>query len=523
MSVAKSCLPFSKSLLVTVAMLLVGSAVTAAAQDQEKQAAARAFNAAAELQNSGLYDRAIEKWQTFIAKYAKDERIDRGHFYLGICQLQTTKYDDAAKTFQTVVSKWPKFSQADVAQHYVGIAYYQKGHSAGEKPNADDLKKSVTAFQTLVQKFPNSGHSVDALYFQGDLLFKLSDLPGAEKAFATLIQKHPTSSRAARAYYDLGLIQQEQNKPADAAKTFETFLSKAEFKTHELAAEIRLRRALCLFDLQQLAPAVKEFQEIAKAKGPFQDFATLRLGQCQMQLQQYDEAAKSLANFSKSFPKSTYLAMAQLTAGRSYYQLGKYAEAANELQSVASSDDPVASEASYWLGRSQLEAEKPDDALKTLESAVGRFKEGEFASYLQLARIDALYEKPDRRAETAKLYQDFVKSHNDHPLASQAQYMAALSALGQQDFATAKTMSEAFLKNPNLSTDPLTADVLFIAGESYLLADKDHTDAGARGKQTATIDNWYRSFPNIRVRLDHICGSVGSWRSAGSIKTPSTT
>mgnify|MGYP000706471945 CR=1 FL=1 len=88
-----------------------------------------------------------------------------------------------------------------------------------------------------------------------------------------------------------------------------------------------------------------------------------------------------------------------------------------------------AAEAAYWLGRTLLKQKKPADAFALLDPAVGKFKTGEFAPYLVVARIDAMYEIPERRKETVALYGQFIGQHADHPLAPQARYMAALAAL----------------------------------------------------------------------------------------------
>jgi len=98
------------------------SAPPAAAQDDiaKKNAAVRDFNAAAALQNAGLYDRAAAKWADFIKKYPNDERLDRANYFLGICQLHAKKFAEAAASFQTVITKYPNFENADGAQYNLG-------------------------------------------------------------------------------------------------------------------------------------------------------------------------------------------------------------------------------------------------------------------------------------------------------------------------------------------------------------------------------------------------------------------
>ena len=85
--------------------------------------------------------------------------------------------------------------------------------------------------------------------------------------------------------------------------------------------------------------------------------------------------------------------------------------------------------------------------MKTLDAAIGRFGNDPFLSYLKFARIDALYEIPARRKETPALYEGFVREYPKHKLASQATYMAAFSAFGEQLYAKARELAEAYLSS----------------------------------------------------------------------------
>jgi outer membrane protein assembly factor BamD (BamD/ComL family) len=107
----------------------------AADDDARQRAVLRDFNAAAALQNAGLYDRAGEKWTTFISQYPSDGRLDRAYYYLGIAQLHSKKYTAAIATFQTLASKYPAFPNGEGVQYSLGMARYQ---AALESKNRTD-------------------------------------------------------------------------------------------------------------------------------------------------------------------------------------------------------------------------------------------------------------------------------------------------------------------------------------------------------------------------------------------------
>ena len=103
---------------------------------------------------SGLLTRSVTpfwlpKWTAFLQKYPSDSRLDRVHYYLGICQLHTKKYADAVKTFQTVLSKYPSFADADAAQYNLGMAYFQQ---AGASKKVEDLRSAADALGIVAHR-----------------------------------------------------------------------------------------------------------------------------------------------------------------------------------------------------------------------------------------------------------------------------------------------------------------------------------------------------------------------------------
>lgn len=266
----------------------------------------------------------------------------------------------------------------------------------------------------------------------------------AVAAYQNLIAKYPSSPRAARAYYDLGIAQQDLGKLDDSIKTFQMFLAKPEYATHELSSEIRLRGATCLYEQTR-----------------------------------YEDAAKLLTENPDWFKTSEYRIDAIKLAGHCYFMANKLVDAVRVLTPITSIDDPkkreVIAEAAYWLGRSQLNLNQPDQALTTLEAAISRFKDTAFLVSLQFVRIDALYEIASRRAETPALYESFAREHPTHALAPQAAYMAAFSAFGQRQYLKARELAEAYLAKPPGQLTVVVPDLKYIAAESFLLeaADKD--------------------------------------------------
>ncbi|MCP4230377.1 MAG: ABC transporter substrate-binding protein, partial [bacterium] len=66
-------------------------------------------------------------------------------------------------------------------------------------------------------------------------------------------------------------------------------------------------------------------------QGPYASFSALRIGMCYFARGEYNDAAATLEKFDEGFPKSRYRDDAAYLAARSYFEMGKNAEATRKL------------------------------------------------------------------------------------------------------------------------------------------------------------------------------------------------
>ncbi len=366
-----------------------------AADEAQEHAALRDYNAAAALQNSGLYDRAGEKWLAFVRQYPGDAHLDRAYYYLGICRLHGKKYAEAIRTFQTLLGKYPAFSHAESAQYNLGIARYQ---AALESKKAEDFKAAAAELAALAGKYPQGQHTAAALYYEGESLLSAADARGGMEAYKKLLGSFPGSTWAPDAYYALGTAQQDAGQDSDAIASFRQFLASPAAAGGDLAAEVRLRLGLSLVKRKEFVEAEPLFAAAAAtANFAGGDLALLRQGQCRLQMGHPAAAAEVLADLARRFPNSPYKPEADLAAGRCYFTSGKLAEARKLLEPLAKGHGRESAEALYWLAQTLLKLSKPQEALAAAESGLKMGPPAEAAAHLELIRADALYDLPGRR------------------------------------------------------------------------------------------------------------------------------
>lgn len=485
-----------------VALLLLGStlAATRVAEGQEVKvdpAATRDYAVAAGLQNKQLYAQAIQRWQKFLQTYPTDPRLANAHNHLGTCQLQDNKFAEAAATFRTVVTKFPKFDSLDATHFNLGLALYNIGLDS-KKPA--DLQAASQAFAEVSARFAKSKHAPGALYYQAECLYQSGSLDAAAAAYHKVIATYPDSDLLPEVYYALGTTQQELGKDKEAAGTFNALLQK--FPKDRKASECRLRLGQSLFKQKLYAEAATVFGQVATLPDfPEADFALMQQAHCLYEQNQYAEAAALYEALSKKFPKSTHVGLALLSAGKCWYQAGKHAQAQATLAAI----DPKsaeAPEAAYWLGQALIRLDRAADALAVLDKALAAYPQSGFLSQLAFARAAALYDQPARRKEASAAYADFASKNPQHAQAPRAVYMAALAALKLEDYPTARRHAEAFLADKKLEKHELVPDVLFIAGESQVQAEKPDF-ARAEGLYRRLLIEYPRhtQAPQARLRI----------------------
>jgi cellulose synthase operon protein C len=426
------------------------------------------YSDAANFQNNQSFDLAAEEWEKFISRFPKDPLAAKATNYAGVCYLQLKQYEKAADKFAAVVKSYPNFDLAEEAHLNWGWSLYSSAQASGDAAKAKPLyEKAASALSEMIDRRKEGKLLDQANFFLGESLYRLGKKEEAIAPYAKVVNDFATSKMRKEALYALGVAQEETKKFADAIATYDKLLT--ELKEGDLYLEARLRRADCLLQKGDFAPAETEFAVLAAVKGFAQaDFALQKQAVAASRQQKNDLAAQIYANLAERFPKSPFAGDALLNSGRSFYRAKEWDKAWAPLAQVSVGTDKVAAEASHWLARIALVKGDPAKALEVSTSALRRIADTvEFYPQLMLDQADALYEAPSRRAESIDRYLAIVKGYPKSEVASQALYDAifALKELTRPDeaLALANQFSEQFPQ------DKLLPDVLDVVGQCRLL------------------------------------------------------
>jgi TolA-binding protein len=481
-----------------VVSLIVGLILLYTAGAQEKavvssSAAVLAYREAANFQNNGALEVAVEEWQKFLKNFAGDPLAAKAQHYLGVCQLQLKNYPAAAEAFEAVAAKHPKFELLEETLFDMGTCQYAMARG-GQKALYDSAAKS---FASLLEKYPASKHADEALFYRGEALYAAGQKAAAAKEYQTLANRFARSKWRGEALYAWGVAEEEMGDSRGAGERYEAYLQEPGQQPHVI--DVKLRLAESQLKSGDVERAAKLFGELAaNPLNQAADRASFRLGHCLVKLDRAADAAAVFSSVPEKFPDSKQVAEAMLLAGRLYYRSGQLDDANKWLEKASRLPGNEAAEATHWLCRILLKRGEAQKAAAVAQEQLARHTDAPFAAHLRLDEADALYEMPERREESLALYAKFVNDYPQHELAAQAMYGAAFTALKISRYEEALQYADRFLKT--YANSDLKADVEYVAAESNLQLNK--YDAAGQNYRQLLAENPRHADADIwRVRI----------------------
>lgn len=406
------------------------------------------YDAASNLQNDKKFDLAVEQWTKLIEQYPNTKSTELWRYYLGVCQEQTGNHLGATKAFEKVLAA-PPADFPHVEESWLRLGYNQWKFAKSLVGQADQSSKvkdwanaAATSFSALLEKFPKSKLSDQALYFLGEANVTAEQLDKAITAFDRLVVDTPGSKYWPDAVYALGSCHEERGDFDKALVNYDRYLEKA--PQAKQANEVRFRKAESLSQLGTAAEkagdketavarfnqAEKIYAELAASK-EFADreLAAYKRAVVLSRAEQFAPAAAAFAQFAADFPQSENAGLATIAAGQNYVRANDFASA-EKLLTSAIDKDPRSINAAHWLCRAYLTAQQPAKAWSVAEKALAQIDpQKPEAAQLIMDQADAAFAIPDKLAESVGLYLQIVERFPQHTLAPQALYNAGFSSL----------------------------------------------------------------------------------------------
>lgn len=443
-----------------------------AVPETDNEQALATYADAANLQNNGELELAIEQWQKLLKNFPDDPLVPHAAHYMGVCymQLPDPKYREAAAAFERAL-RAEKYALREESLYNRGRCLYAVGSRDPQQVEETSLKQAVETFRDLLRQFPRSSFADRALFYTGESYYSLDQPERAIRAYDALLNSRIAEKSAFRcdAMYAKGVALEDLRQYDRAVTTYREMLESC--GDDPLAPFVRMRLAEALVLRRDFAAAEQLFAEIA-AKGRSEDRprALYRRAYALAQLDRGEQAAELYQQVIREYPDSSFAASAQMAAAQSLYRAGRLDAAAEQFEQVVEqrSDAAAATEAAHWLTVIALGRGEIERANQIARRQIERGVDGPYALTLRVDAAEAQSMLPGGQARALEEFEALLTPAEDDPvLLPRIRYNAAFSALqlGQTD----KVERWVAIFRREHPDSPLLPDMRYLAAEAALL------------------------------------------------------
>lgn len=367
------------------------------------------------------YSDATTAFQKIISSYKNTAFYPKALVEMGLIEVNRGNNDKALSYYQQVIEKAPDSPEAGDALEGIKNIYIDQNRmdeyfayagrvgqsvqnpeekdslifAAAEKQyQSGDCSRSLPAVKQYLIDFPAGKFRTAANFYLADCSAQKGNHAEALTGFGYVIRQ-PASDFTETAWWGFARANYQLKNYSEAAKSFEQLKNFVRTPAGQIDAELGCMRSYVAMGDNEKAAA--SAARIAASKGISADLiaeATMIQGVALQQSGQYENAVKILKQAAKDLNKPAD-AEAKYRLIVSYFELGKYTEAENEVYDFA--DKKPSQE--YWLAKSfivlgdiYLQRKDVSQAKATYESIISGYKN----------QTDGIKEEANRKYEAIK-------------------------------------------------------------------------------------------------------------------------
>ena len=123
--------------------------ISAAKDLTKKQDKEKAYSAAYQIFQEGLYSKARTEFQNFLASYPDSEYSDNAQFWIGECYFFEKKYESAVLEYEKVTKNYPNGNKVPYALLKQGLSFLKLG----------DKTSAKLLLQEVIKNYPNTSQA----------------------------------------------------------------------------------------------------------------------------------------------------------------------------------------------------------------------------------------------------------------------------------------------------------------------------------------------------------------------------
>jgi TolA-binding protein len=421
---------------------------------------------------TGDLERALSAFDRLLAECPKSEQVAHARFDRGQALLSLERLDEAKDAFETLLRGNPAAQFAVPAQYHLGtIAMRQARYAA-----------AVEHFGTVLRGEEAAELQAEARYQLGQAHLLTEDYAAAQAALSEFLNHHADHAHARRAQAQLALAQARQDHCDDALKTIARLtpqhLAELDGTLH---SALRHEQAWCLRELDRPAEAAEVYRGLLKANPNSLDaYAAVELAELEAAAARPKEAAEWLRKLRNQAADKPGIISAELNRRATYrlglceFELGNFQEAANLLEAFLT-DEPDAAliaSASFYGGEANLRLEKPDRAVEHFARVAEKYARDP-AHAPSLLRLGECQAELQRWAASEQAFARYLEKYPEQEQWFQARFGVGWACENQQRYDAA---IQAYRQVVQKHQGPTAARAQFQIGEC-LYAQEKHAEA----------------------------------------------
>lgn len=429
--------------------------------------------------NQNAYNESIKSFEDYLKKYPKTKHKSEIQQILTQLYLTTRNYKDALSLLEKEKKEKGNLNAE------MRIAYQRLLINRGiELFNGRNIQESAKYFERAVKENSNPQRTADALYLQGEALYRLANYKQSQQILAKFFKhtKSKTSPHYTQALYTYGYLCLQSEHFAEGAQNFDAVIGSANI-TAEQRCDAYNRLGDCQYGQKLFEQCSQSYSYVIDHKGKDADYATYQKALACGLLGKNEYKLTYLNQILERYPSSRLASKACFEIARTYLVWDNNEMAIINFKKFIDNypSSAYVKEALLNLGNIYYNMDNNTEALNYFDRLLHNYQ-GTSESRDALTTVQRIYTDQNRVDE----YFDYAEQVTGSQVSSRVQdsvtYSAALDRYQETDYNAAITSLEKYLARYPKGLSSL--DAHFYLAEAYLAKAKILTPSDSNYQAT---------------------------------------
>ncbi len=424
------------------------------------------------------YQQAVDYYRLSVDKALDKRLIMMNSLSLGWGYLKLMNYEDSERSFRAALelSYEKKIPSDDIYLGLAGLYVEQKR-----------FNEALTAYDKLIQEYPQSSRMIDALLGKANIHYLLEEYDQAITTYKTVIENFIALNSDGntlsdqmyddlleKTYFGLAWAYLKKGDLNQSIIAFETIKDKAKSKVVKISALTQIGDAFQ--DVDQLERAVGIYDQILKdyTDSPYADYVQYRQGIALLKMGEIEAATLSFQSLQLNFPQSSYLNDVEYYLAVAYFKKGDWLTAKDHIEKFLTDKSynyEFGAEAYYILALTNFNIPDYQAALKTFQKIVRGYPQERMIIRTSELSIAKCYYKLGKVNEALKKFKILIFKYPETEISQEALIWLGDHYLEAGDYNNAvayyKQFIEIFPGSPKISIIYYELGQAYIASEAY--------------------------------------------------------